>query len=258
VALTPCSDVSATDWITASARPWQQLAEFGPPGFPAYARLRFLPDPSYEGQSENDVDVDENAPSETAQLRAVLEVLTRHTRTPGDCYFCLWDGWGRPLHDDGAVRTLDPPTDALGWRPARIGAEPGIDPSFSPSALHEPMVIVPNRAYFLFRGTMSRARRPGPGRGVAGPTRHGHRRPRVHLAGGPRLVRRQRRRPALGRDRRRHLGHRPARRRSAPRRGPSRPTRGPAALPVTQTLSPKSKRRRPVPPHYVGLCPGKG
>ena len=28
----------------------------GPPGFAAYARLRFLTDPTYEGQSENDVD----------------------------------------------------------------------------------------------------------------------------------------------------------------------------------------------------------
>ena len=168
MALTPCSDVSAADWITASDRPWQQLAEFGPPGFPAYARLRFLPDPSYEGQSENDVDVDENAPSETAQLRAVLEVLTRHTRTAGDCYFCLWDGWGQPLHDDGAVRTPDPPTDAVGWRPARIGAEPGIDPSFSPSALHETMVVVPNRAYFLFYGTVAELGDRGPAGGWPG------------------------------------------------------------------------------------------
>ena len=41
---------------------------------------------------ENDVDV--VAPDETAQLRVALETLTRHTRTPDDCYFCLWDGWG--------------------------------------------------------------------------------------------------------------------------------------------------------------------
>lgn len=159
--LTPCSDLSAADWITASDRPWQQLAEFGPPGFPAYARLRFLPDPAYEGQSENHVDVDENGPSETAQLRAVLEVLTRHTRTPGDCYFCLWEGWGQQPHDDDGMRTLDLPTDT-------IGAEPGIDPSFSPSALHGPMVVVPSRAYFLFHGTVSELGDPGPAGGWPG------------------------------------------------------------------------------------------
>ena len=73
----------------ACARPWEQLVTFGPAGFPAYGRLRLLPDPAYVGQSENDVDV---AHSETAQLRVVLGTLTRHTRTPDDCYFCLWDG----------------------------------------------------------------------------------------------------------------------------------------------------------------------
>jgi len=57
--------------------PWQQLVEFGhratgPPGFPAYARLRFLPDPAHGGQSENDVEPDEDSPSDTVRLRAVL------------------------------------------------------------------------------------------------------------------------------------------------------------------------------------------
>jgi hypothetical protein len=117
VALTPCSDLSAADWITATDQSWQELAGFGPAGFPAYARLRFLPDPVYEGQSENDVDIDGDAPTETAQLRAVLETLTGHTRTPDDCYFCLWDGWGSDI------------------------------------VLQGPKVVVPNRAYFLFRGS---------------------------------------------------------------------------------------------------------
>jgi hypothetical protein len=172
VALAPCSDVSAADWITASDRPWQQLAEFGPPGFPAYARLRFLPDPAHEGQSENDVDVDENGPSETAQLRAVLAVLAHHTRTPDDCYFCLWDGWGQPLPDDDGPLMLYMP------RPA-IAAVPGIDPdmistgwaefpSFSPPARHEPMVVVPNRAYYLFRGTVAELGDHGPADGWPG------------------------------------------------------------------------------------------
>ena len=123
MALTPCSDLSEADWITASDRQWQQLVGFGPVGFPAYARLRFLPDPAYEGQSENDVHVDD-ADTETAQLRAVLGTLTGHTRTPDDCYFCLWDGWGSDIEG-------------------------------GPSLLHRPKVVVPNRAYFLFRGSVS-------------------------------------------------------------------------------------------------------
>jgi hypothetical protein len=116
--------------------------------------------------------VQENGPSETAQLRAVLDVLARHTRTPDDCYFCLWDGWGEPLRDDDGPRMLDLPTDP-------IGAVPGIDPdmistgwaefpSLSSPALREPMVVVPNRAYYLFRGTVSELGDRGPADGWPG------------------------------------------------------------------------------------------
>ncbi len=110
VALVPCSDLSAAAWLLTGDQPWHQLVGFGPAIFPAHARLRFLPDPAYDGQSEYDVDVDElleeTALTETARLRAVLSTLARHTGTPEDCYFCLWDGWGaaemwpgQPRHD---------------------------------------------------------------------------------------------------------------------------------------------------------------
>ncbi len=160
--LTLCSDLSAAGWLTASDGPWEQLVCFGPAGFPAYARLRFIPDPAYEGQSENDVDLDEDAPSETAQLRMVLDVLNRYTRTPSDCYFCLWDGWG--LHETDGARTPDARTDATAADPRTdpsfgsfrlLEALPAIDPSSRPSLLREPMVVVPNRAYLLFHGTVA-------------------------------------------------------------------------------------------------------
>lgn len=146
MALTPCSDLSAAAWIMAGDRPWQQLISLGPSGFPAYARLRFLPDPAYEGQSENDAVGRGEAPSsETAQLRAVLEMLTRHTRTPDDCYFCLWDGWGSDIDGDDGVQMLD-------RRDGTVRRGPKITPAFPPSVLHGPKVVVPHRAYFLFRG----------------------------------------------------------------------------------------------------------
>jgi hypothetical protein len=148
VALTPCSDLSAASWIVASDRPWQQLVGFGPADFPAYARLRFLPDPAYEGQSENDVEIEGHAPSEDAQLHAVLEVLTRHTRTPDDCYFCLWDGWGSDIEGDDGERILD----RQSGTPRR---QRRIAPAFPSSVLHGPKVVVPNRSYFLFRGAAS-------------------------------------------------------------------------------------------------------
>lgn len=81
MALIPCSDLSAAGWITASDRPWEQLVSFGPGGFPAYARLRFLPDPAYVGQEEGDLDIEiDDADDETA-LRVALETLTRQTGT---------------------------------------------------------------------------------------------------------------------------------------------------------------------------------
>jgi hypothetical protein len=150
VALLPCSDLSAAGWIMAGDQPWDQLVGFGPAGFPAYARVRFLPDPAYEGQSENDVhaDADVGADAETAQLRAVLDTLTRHTGTPDDCYFCLWDGWGSDIRGGDGARVLD-------WRTGTVRPGPQIAPAFPPSVLQGPKVVVTNRAYFLFRGSVS-------------------------------------------------------------------------------------------------------
>ncbi len=128
--------------------PWQQLVNFGPARFQAYVRLRFLPDPAYEGQSENEVHVDEAAPTDTAQLRAVLETLAGHTSTPDDCYFCLWDGWGAVIWGGDGVRIADLET-------GRVRRGPRIAPAFPPAVLHGPKVVVPNRAYFLFRGPVS-------------------------------------------------------------------------------------------------------
>ena len=163
MALTPCSDLSAADWIAADDQPWHQLIGFGPAGFPAYARLRFLPDPAYAGQSENDAVGIDDGPPELMQLRAVLAVLARHTSTPQDCYFCLWDGWGwtvgggegswsldreRPVADDGFSVSVGPP--APGAVPAAVDRSG--EPAAPPSA---PKVVLPHRAYFLFRAAMS-------------------------------------------------------------------------------------------------------
>jgi hypothetical protein len=146
VALTPTADLSAADWLVESELPWRRLVGFGPSVFPGYARLRFLPDPAYPGQSENDVDFD--APDETAQLRIALETLARHTRTPDDCYFCLWDGWGDILEGGDSMRILD-------WTTGTVRRGPHIAPAFAPSVLDGPKVVVPARAYYLFHGRLA-------------------------------------------------------------------------------------------------------
>ena len=156
--LTACSDLSAAGWITRSDLSWWQLVTLGPSGFAAYARLRFLPDPAYEGQSEHDAAIGDDALPESAQLGAVLEVLRRHTRTPDDCYFCVWDGWGPGI--DGVHigdRTLLIYSDDVDARPGLepTRAQPGLAPASPSSGPPVPKVVVPNRAYFLFRGAPS-------------------------------------------------------------------------------------------------------
>jgi hypothetical protein len=178
MALTPSSDLAAASWIAGADQSWQRLAEFGPPGFSAYGRLRFLPDPAFDGQSEHDVNLAEDAPSETAQLRAALEVLARHTTAPDDCYFCLWDGWGwtvaegdsgwalkreqSPPHPAEPMLTSAPPAGAI---PARRDR-----PHDPPPAPPVAKVVIPNRAYFLFRGSVSDLGDWGSGRSTEAPS----------------------------------------------------------------------------------------
>lgn len=123
MALTPCTDLSAASWLTTSRLPWTRLVTLGPAGFAAYARLRFIPDPVYDGQPESDVATDDDHRSDLAQLQAVLGRLVARTTTPDDWYVAYWDGWGPQ--------------------------------AFPSSVLRAPLVRVPNRDYFLLRGQPS-------------------------------------------------------------------------------------------------------
>ena len=104
-----CNDVSAADWIVQAHIPWQQLVNFGPPDFAAYARLRFIPDPTKPGQAEGDVDVAEDHPCDLQQTQRVLDHLRRFTATPEDCYVCVWEGfapYSRASVLDGPMVTI--------------------------------------------------------------------------------------------------------------------------------------------------------
>ncbi|GAA0471027.1 hypothetical protein Ade02nite_34330 [Paractinoplanes deccanensis] len=131
--LSYCPDVSAADWIVASDRDWPELVTFGPGGFEAYARLRFIPDPPHAGMAEADYDRPDDDLSDARQVGVALEILARHTATPGDCYFGLWEGWASDLH----------------------GSPPGIAPAFPPAVLDGPRVRLPERPFYLFRGPLS-------------------------------------------------------------------------------------------------------
>jgi hypothetical protein len=149
VTLRLCEDIAAADWITHSRLDWRQLVAFGPGGFDAYARLRFLPDPAYHGQSENDA-----AASlwRSRQLPILFTLLGQHTSTPDDCHFCVWEGF-----TDLGSRTVHPDDDIRVAPSAPSGAEPALAPEVPdpPWVPRVPRVEVPNRAYWLFQGPLA-------------------------------------------------------------------------------------------------------
>lgn len=70
-----------------------EATTFGPPDFAAYARLRFIPDPTRPGQSENQVEIPDEYVSDLDQARRVFSHLARQTTTAEHCYFCIWVGY---------------------------------------------------------------------------------------------------------------------------------------------------------------------
>jgi hypothetical protein len=157
VTLTFCRDRSAAAWIADSDLPWDRLVCFGPAGFDAYARLRFLPDPVRPGQSENDADSD----GRPDPMPALLEVLGAHTATPDACFFCVWEGFGQAtagtggavLTRDAVYRDDDQPGTGRWQADARPGWAPR--PAASSSTPRPPTVVVPHRAYWMFRGPLA-------------------------------------------------------------------------------------------------------
>ncbi|WP_432489426.1 hypothetical protein [Kineococcus sp. SYSU DK018] len=174
-----CTDTFAAAWLRKDPQPWQKLVSMGPVGFPAYARLRFLPDPTHPGQNENEAPERAEAISDTGLLRRAVEVLASFTTTPQQCYFMLWDGYGlHPTTQHGAAHSATDSASVLGadtddqraagtrapllqsppagWRP---GTRPGQGSARSPWAQgtgqQEPALVrLPERDYYLFEGSI--------------------------------------------------------------------------------------------------------
>jgi len=123
VTLRFCTDTSAADWLVHTRTPPFQLITFGPAGYAAYARLRFIPDPTRPGQAETDAGITAEWPSEISQARRALLQLMDFTAAPDDCYFCLWDGYS------GTFQT--------------------------PELTRGPLVSIPYRRYALFSGPLA-------------------------------------------------------------------------------------------------------
>nr|WP_254699182.1 hypothetical protein [Rhodococcus sp. SGAir0479] len=114
-----CRDASAATWLVEQRLPWYRLAARGPAGYPSYARLRFIPDPSFPGQKAKDVDFGPPGLSEKEQVGVALDILSQYTTTPDECYFCIWNGWS-------SIAIPSPPN-----------------------------VVIPARDYWLLRGTLA-------------------------------------------------------------------------------------------------------
>ena len=126
----PSSDPTAADWLVHADRDWWDLATRGPLGYESYARLRFIPDPTHADQREGEADIPYDERSETDQLAMVVATLAKHTTTPADCYFCVWEGWGG-LEVHGAARIHLPEREAFLFRGAALDLlrwEQALDP----------------------------------------------------------------------------------------------------------------------------------
>jgi hypothetical protein len=92
--------VAVADWWTGSAEPLAQLCSFGPNGYARYARLFHSIGLGAEVRREDLVNVEGNLNSEL--LHRLAAHLQRHTTTPDDCFFGLWDGFG-DIHGSPSV-----------------------------------------------------------------------------------------------------------------------------------------------------------
>jgi hypothetical protein len=75
--------------------------------------------------------------------RALIDVLGRHTSTPGRCWFCIWDGYG--WQEEGSL----PDRAELAGHLA--------DPPVPPEVRDGPRVQLPWRAYLLYSGPIDAA-----------------------------------------------------------------------------------------------------
>lgn len=89
-----------------------------------------------------------------ADLDALLGVLSRHTGTPDDCWFCVWDGWAWVAKTPGSVAFLVASA-FEGTAPPEPEHGP---PGFTAEQLAGPRVRLPGRSYLLLRGPLASAR----------------------------------------------------------------------------------------------------
>lgn len=86
-----------------------------------------------------------------ALLAALCGILARHTGTPDECYFALWDGWGW-IEGGPAVATFTAGTGETPPPPRRP-----VPPAFPPEVLAGSRLALPHRDYLVFTGPLGAA-----------------------------------------------------------------------------------------------------
>lgn len=151
-------DVSVADWIVRDGivdddEAWTRALQ-GPPGFAAYATVRFDGDEAHAYRPDPDL------------VREVTLLAGAHTDTPDRCHFALWDGWGE-IADGRVYSAMDP--DRIFGRVFRRPHPVKVTPVFGREVLSGPRADLAGlRAYLLFTGAAhevgdwpSRPPRPG-------------------------------------------------------------------------------------------------
>ncbi|MFI5426232.1 hypothetical protein [Aeromicrobium sp. UC242_57] len=148
--LRPLSALSPADWFVGAEGGSQLRAQLGPPGFESYVRV--LHGAAGDGdRAEGHLDA--------RLLGALVDVLARHTLTPHESYFALWEGYG-DIHGGEAARFLTAFSGPTAW-PGRIFTKEKPKspppPAFPPHVMNGPLLIANEQQYFLFTGTLDEA-----------------------------------------------------------------------------------------------------
>jgi hypothetical protein len=190
--VTPSEAVESGDWIGAQLHPFNahDVGSVVPTGFAAYARIlhpastrerevRWADVAAWSGRAihpevqfhalvpslpmdQIGTEPFEYPPSNgvlpESQVRALADLLSRHTSTGGRCWFCLWDGYG--YFNKGAVMVFRAYRDSWAGRWARWRHQ-HVRVSFhrarSRAVPGRRVTPNPQRSYLLFTGSVNQA-----------------------------------------------------------------------------------------------------
>lgn len=128
-------NVSPADWLVNRSISARQVLHFGPAGFEAYARVRYLPDPDASGRPESEVLSGPPETTDTEVARRTLIHLAAFTEAADECFVCVTDGLNRhgtaPTATGGPL--LDLPDRSYALFAGRLSDLTGLRPGFVPA-----------------------------------------------------------------------------------------------------------------------------